>query len=190
MTLYCKVLGMSEDISGTLHELERVRRATRVDLQGFWFPLVLFGGLVLVSVPLVRTDDSAPAVFWAIAGPAGGAAVGWYYHRHELRVGVVRSGAPYVLVTAGLMAGAFLLPALTAGRLQEVASAFAVAAGYFAFAALERSWVVAAVAACVAVVAGAALASGVDHPGVYAWTVIGLVMVGTGFALRRARTTA
>ncbi len=179
---------MSEDVGSTLEELERVRRETRADLQGFWFPLVLFGGLVLLSIPLLMTDDAAPAVFWAVAGPAGGAAVGWYYHRHELRLGVVRSGLPYVLVTVGLMAGAFLLPALTSGRLQEVAAAFAVAAGYLAFAALERSWVVAAVAACMAAVACAALASNVEHPGLVAWSVIGLVMLGTGIALRPART--
>jgi hypothetical protein len=167
-----------------LAEIDRVRQRTRSDLQAFWFPLVLFGGLTLVSVPVALLAGWAAAVFWAVAGPVGGGVVAHYDYRRETRLGLTRSGLPYVLTAVGLMAGAFVLPAITTGRMREVAAAFAVAAGYLVFAALERSWTVAAVAAGMAAVAAAALASGVERPGLIAWTVIGVVMLGTGLVLR------
>jgi hypothetical protein len=92
----------------------------------------------------------AVATFWAMAGRFGGAAVGWYYHSREQRLGISRSGLPYIATAALLLVGAFALPALTSGRLQEVVSA--VAAAYLVFTGLERSSALAVLNVVVAVV--------------------------------------
>ena len=97
---------------------------------------------------------SGPAVgiYWAVAGLLGGTAVGVYYHSRELRLGLSTPATPYVLTAGALMVGAFVLPAITSGDLQQVVSTFAVAAGYLVFAWLDRSRTLAGLAALMAVV--------------------------------------
>ena len=176
----------SASAARTLDEIDRLRRTTRADLGSFWFPLVLFGALTLggVAVGLVF-GDLAIAFWWAVAGPGGGALTAFHYRRRECAIGVRRFAVPHMATAAGMIVGCFALSALTSGRLQEVAAAFAVAAGYAVFAVLDRNRVLAAVAGAVLAVAVAALASGIEHPGAVAWTVIGAAMVATGVAARR-----
>lgn len=128
-----------DDASRTLGEVEELRRQTRGLLRSSWFPLVVFGPLMLVSVP-VGLVGGGPVVgiFWAIAGVVGGVAVGVYYRNRALQLGVSRSPLPYVLTMVVMMGGAFVLPALTSGHLRQVVSLFAIAAGYVVFALLDR----------------------------------------------------
>ena len=61
----------------TLRELEAVRRQTRRRLEGMAYPLVLFGSLSLIAaVVSALFGPGAQALFWAIAAPIGGVAVG------------------------------------------------------------------------------------------------------------------
>ncbi len=175
-----------QDAAGVLQHVESVRHQTRSLLQAFWFPLVVFGALTLASA-LVQWVWPGPAVgaYWAVAGLLGGAAVGLYYHFRELRLGLSNPAAPYVLTAIGLMVGAFVLPAITSGDLQQVASTFAVAAGYLVFAWLERSRTLAGLAAAMVVVPVLVLVSGVDHPGAVNAAAVGAITLAVGVASRR-----
>lgn len=175
------------DPAAALHHVRSLQERTRHDLSSFWFPLVVFGVLTLVSVPFAVPDDGvAIAVFWAIAGPGGGAATGWYYHSLEQRLGVSRSGAPFVVTGGALIVAAFVLPAVTTGALQEVVSAFAVGAAYLVFAWLNRSPVLAVLGVVVMAIPGATLLAGMARPGPLVAATTGAVMLATGLVARRA----
>lgn len=176
-----------QDAADVLRHVESVRRQARRQLDHFWFPLVVFGALTLASAP-VQWLWSGPtvAVFWAVAGPLGGALVGWYYRSRELRLGIGHSATPYVLTAVGILLGAFILPALTTGDLQEVVSVFAVAAGYLVFAWLDRSVTLASLAVLLAAVAVVVLVLGVAHPGAVTAAVAGTAVLASGVASRRS----
>lgn len=178
-------------IARTLEEIDTLRGNTRRNLQSFWFPLVLFGTITLLSSPLFEVGDgTAVGLLWAVAGPAGGIATGIYYARRESEVGISRPAAPYVAVAVGIMAGAFLLPQLTSGDLQQVSSNFAVAAGYLCFALLERDVRVAGIAAVIAAVPLAMLAVAPDSAGLVTALVTGSVLLASGVAFRRTQAAA
>lgn len=176
-----------QDAADVLQHVESVRRQTRSLLHAFWFPLVVFGALTMASA-LVQWLWAGPAVgiYWAVAGLTGGVAVGLYYRSRELRVGLSTPPAPYILTAIGIMAGAFVLPAVTSGDLQQVVSTFAVAAGYLVFAWLDRSRTLAGLAAVMVVVPVLVLVSGVDHPGAVNAAAVGAVTLAAGLASRRS----
>ncbi len=172
--------------AATLDHVRQLQGRTRHDLGSFWFPLVVFGLLTLASVPFARAEGGvAIAIFWAVAGPAGGAGIGWYYHSREQRLGVSRSGAPFVVTGLALLVAAFLLPVVTTGALQEVVSAFAVGSAYLIFAWLNRSWLLALLGGLVAAIPAAALASGMAHPGPLVAATTGVAILLTGLVARR-----
>ena len=177
------------DITHTLEEIEGLRRNTRRELQSFWFPMVLFGALTLVAGPLCLIGDGdALGLYWALAGPTGGVAIGVYYVRREAALGLGRAAAPYIIVAGGLMAGAFLLPAFTSGDLQEVVSYFAVAAGYLGFAWIEREARIAGIAAVIAAVPLVMLAIAPGAACVVTAAVTGSIVLASGLAFRRTQT--
>jgi len=176
-----------QDAVDVLHHVESLRSQTRNLLQAFWFPLVVFGALTLASAPVQWVwPGAAVGVYWAVAGLLGGTAVGLYYRSRELRLGLTTSPTPYVLTAVGLLLGAFLLPAVTTGDLQEVVSTFAVAGGYLVFARIDRSRVLAVVAAVLLAVPVLVLVSGVDHPGAVNAGVVGAITLGVGLVSRRS----
>ena len=176
-----------QDAADVLHHVVSIRDETRSLLQAFWFPLVVFGALTMISA-LVQWvwPGGAVGIYWAVAGLLGGTAVGLYYHSRELRLGLGASAAPYIVTAAGLMAGAFVLPAVTRGDLQEVVSTFAVAGGYLVFAWLDRSRRLAGLAVVMMVVPALVLASGVGHPGAVNAAAVGAITLAAGVASRRS----
>jgi hypothetical protein len=112
--------------------------------------------------------------------------VGRFYRTRELRLGLSRPPLPYILIAVGIFVGAFALPILTHGDLQEVVSTFAVAAGYLAFAWLERTGWLVGVAVLMAAIPVVVLASGVDHPGAITAAATGVALVATGLLSRRS----
>lgn len=175
----------TEDARAALEQVDRLRSDARADLSAFWFPLVLFGALtVLSALPAARGDGTGVAIFWAFAGPLGGIAVGMYSYWHEQRVGLSRPPAPFIVTAGALLVAAFALPAVTSGRLQEVVSAFAVAGAYLVFARLERSVVLVGVSVVMATVPALALASSLEHPGAPTAAATGVILLATGLATR------
>jgi len=177
-----------QDAADVLRHVESVRDQTRDLLRVFWFPLVVFGLITLASA-VVQWAWAGPAVglYWAVAGTLGGIAVGQYYRSRELRLGLSRPAWPYILTAVGIFVGAFALPMVTHGDLQEVVSTFAVAAGYLAFAWLERSGWLVGLALFMAAIPLVVLATGVDHPGAITAAVTGVALVATGLVSRRSR---
>lgn len=179
------------EIAQTLDQVEKLRRDTRRTLQSFSFPMVLFGALTLLSAPLFLIGDGgAVALFWALAGPAGGVATGVHYARREQTLGLSRCATPYIVVAVGIMAGAFLLPALTSGDLRDVVSNLAVAVGYLAFAVIERDGRIAGIAAVMAAVPLVLLALAPGLAGPVTAAVTGLILTASGLAFRRTQTAA
>lgn len=177
------------DITHTLEEIEGLRQNTRLALRSFWFPMTLFGAFTLVAGLLCLIGDGdALGVYWALAGPAGGIAIGAHYARREAALGLCRPAAPYIIVAIGLMAGAFLLPAFTSGDLQEVVSYFAVAAGHLGFAWIEREGRIAGIAAVIAAVPLVMLAIAPGAACVVTAAVTGSIVLASGLYFRRTQT--
>lgn len=146
---------------------------------------MVFGLLTLGSVPFaVPEGGEAVAVFWAVAGPGGGAAVGWYYHHLEQRLGVSRSGMPFMIVGGPSLSSPSTLPAVPTGALQEVVSAFAVGAAYLVFTRLTHSPALALLGLVVAAIPAMALVSGLDHPGPLVAATTGAAIFATGLVAR------
>lgn len=118
---------------------ERVRR-DRQRAESDAFPLGLFGIVSLVAAVIAASGHSvALGIYWAIAGPVGGALIGWHHRRHELRIRFERPPAVVMIVTAaGLALGATVL-GWTGGA---EAAFFAVGSGYVVFSALTANPVV------------------------------------------------
>ncbi len=86
----------------TLREVDALQRRTGSVARSFWFPMVLFGRLSLLSAPLCAVgSDVHNGVLWTIAGPAGGVLTARYYRTRELNLGVRVARAPYLLTGAG-----------------------------------------------------------------------------------------
>ena len=177
-----------QDAANLLRHVESVRSQTRSLLRAFWFPLVVFGAITLASaVVQLAAPGSAVGLFWAVAGPAGGVAVGRFYRNRQLRLGLTRPALLYILTAIGIFVGAFALPMFTHGDLQEVVSTFAVAAGYLAFAFLERTGWLVLLALVMAAIPLTVLATGVGHPGAVTAAITGAALVATGVLSRRSR---
>ncbi|MCA1674079.1 MAG: hypothetical protein LC799_18400, partial [Actinobacteria bacterium] len=171
----------------TIGEVEELRRRTRGLLRSSWFPLVVFGPLMLASVPVgLLGGGPAVGVFWAVAGPAGGVAVGVYYRNRALQLGVSRSPLPYAATMAMMMVGAFVLPALTAGDLREVVSLFAIAAGFVVFAVLDRDPSLIWLGVALGAVPLLFLAVAPDAAAPTSSAVLGAAFLITGLTFRRA----
>jgi hypothetical protein len=133
-----------DEAARTLMSIRSTRERTRADLRSYWYPLVIFGVLTLLSTPFFDLWDGAGAgVFWLVAAPAGMAAVARHYRRREFRAGLTVASRPYVVTAACLLTACFALGfgGGIAGN-ADVASfgpPLAVAVAYVVFAWLERS---------------------------------------------------
>lgn len=118
-----------------LAEVARLRTRTRQDRGGWWFPLTLFGVLVLAATPLywsVPPDDSAIsdqvvyalvvafggvftahplaiAVYWLLALTVGFVGSGLWYRRHAQRVGLRRPVVAFVVTGLAVTVALLLL---------------------------------------------------------------------------------
>lgn len=180
-----------DEAAAMLQEITTVRRRTRGVLRSFWFPLVVFGPLMLISGALALvTDGPVTGLFWAVAGPLGSVAVCLHYRKRESRLGLSSSPLPYVLVMVAMLAGAFALPALTSGELRGVVSLFAIAAGYLALAALDREPWLAGLGLALALVPLALLAAAPGMAAAGSGAILGTAFLATGVVLRRRELAA
>src|SRR6476660_571029 len=109
-------------------DVGRVQRATRRARRAIWFPLVLFGLILLGAAPFYRPwppagagitvrnigpaggylggdfIGNAPAWYWLIALPLGYAATAAFLRWRAGRTGVAGRIAPYVVAGLGLFA--------------------------------------------------------------------------------------
>lgn len=174
------------DAAQTLGELDALRTQTRRRLEGFSFPLVLFGGLSLLAAAASAVAGvEAQALFWLFAGPGGGIAVSFHYRRRELELGLTRAAWPYVATAVALIVGAFVLGALE--QPWSVGPWLAVAAGYLVFGWLERSVALMGMALALGALAVAVGAQGVEPVAVLLNGAYGAVFLAAGLVLRERR---
>jgi hypothetical protein len=175
----------------TIREVERVRKETRRRLSSFWFPLVVFGVLNLLSVPVVWTSfGAAVGLYWVAASAVGFFLIGRHYRRRERDVGLGAAGLPYLLTGWAIIVGSFLVAGLGGSTDHQMVAAlgpgFVVAAGYTVFAWLERSFWLAGVALAIGAVSGVLALS--DLEPYQAATILanatGWTLLATGLLLR------
>ena len=170
------------DPATTLREVEEVRQRTRAAVHPVWFPMLFFGVAALLSIPFSLVGDGlGSALFWLIAGPAGGVATSRHYRRQALSVGACMSGRAYMLIGVAIFLGAWAGGAVTDGAAVPV---LAISAGYLGFARLEKSWPVAAVAGALAVAAVAVALFDPAHGDLVLALVFGISFTATGLLLR------
>jgi hypothetical protein len=144
-----------EEAAHTLTSIRAARERTRTDLRAYWYPLVVFGVLTLLSTPFFELWDGAGAgLFWLVAAPAGIALVTRHYRRRELSVGLASAPRPYVITAVCLVAACFALGS-GGGIAGEPAVAnfgppLAVAVAYIVYAWLERAALLALLACALA----------------------------------------
>lgn len=168
-----------------LHDVERLRQRTRSHLQAIWFPLVVFGGLSMMSAAVAwRFGGPSLGVFWLAAAPAGSVVTAVFYRRREHRIGLEAPPAPYVVAAIGIILGAFLTGglggALGAAAVSAIGPPLCVSAGYLVFARLARSRGLAVVAGVLAVLT-LTLAAAHVKPDRAAWVLA--LTYGTVFGL-------
>jgi hypothetical protein len=173
---------------------EYARNRAREDMRRPWLALVLLASLSVVSLSLTDAATSPTALFWVFAGPIGAGAIALIAYRRNRSSGIDSSPLAYVAITVGLLTLAY-----TAGKIgfafqvpavARFGPAFVAAAGYFALAWIERSWMVAAISfALLAVTVGVIgfdLSSQQSRALVFG--LYGITLLAVGFSLRMSRT--
>ena len=151
----------SETAKDLLIEADRARSTARARRRGAWFPLSLFGALLLASAPLYIAREVATyadgssewtsggwwaSLYWLIAIPLGYLACVRYYRRHADRTGVAEPVWPWVTTGVVLFVLMALAPlGIVAGWIPEFSwgwtllPLFALAGGFLVLAWLERN---------------------------------------------------
>ena len=164
---------------------EYARKRARDDMGRPWLALVLLASLSVVSLSL--TD------FWAFVGPVGAGAIALYAYRRNRASGIDSSPLAYVAITVGLLilsytAGkigfAFQIPAVA-----RFGPAFVAAAGYFALAWIERSWMVAGIAFSLLAITVAIIGFDLSpqQSKALVFGLYGITLLAVGFSLRLGR---
>jgi hypothetical protein len=174
-----------EELVETLREVDEVRRRTRAAVHPAWFPMLLFGMLGLVSIPFGFIGSGlATGLFWLVAGPAGGVATSRYYRRRAMTLGAAVRSRAYFPLGLAIFVAAWVSGLATASAAGPM---LAVAAGYVAFARLERSAAIAVVAVLLGAAAIVVAVTDPAHGDVILTLVFGVAFTGTGLLLLRTR---
>lgn len=177
----------NEAITGaaeTLRRVDDVRRGTRRMLNVAWFPMLLWGTIVLVSAPISMASDAVTGIYWLLAASAGLLVTIRFFRRHGFEHGLEpRHRKLYPGVGVAIALTCFALGAAGGEMVSAVGPIYAVAVGMLAFAALGRVGIFAYASA--ALVAAATLIV-IAHPGdpiVVAALVEGSLLLVAGFSI-------
>ncbi len=174
---------MNDDPALTLRQLDEVRQRTKAAVHPAWFPMLLFGSLGLASIPFGFIGDGAGSgLFWLVAGPVGGYATSRYYRNRAFSLGAGVRGRAYTLLGIAIFVTAWVSGLVTGSAAGPM---LAVAIGYLAFARLERSRPVAAVAVVLGVASVIVAVTDPAHGDIVLDLVFGLAFTTTGLLLRR-----
>lgn len=160
----------AEDAASTLAAIRSTRARTRADLRSYWFALVVFGTLTLLSTPFFDLWDGAGVgLFWLVAAPLGMAAMARYHRNRDDELGIASAPTAYVITSAALVAACFVLGFGGGLSDQPDVATFgpplAIAVAYGVFAWLERSAMLALVACVMGVLTVALAAADVANAG-------------------------
>ncbi len=181
------------DAAEVLAHVEAVRVRTRAALGTPWFPLLLFGALVVVSAPVVAlAGPDALAPLWVLASVGGMLATRRHFRLRARARGATGPARRSWQVSALMAVGCFA-SALAAGHLGGQSAALAAPVGvcllgYAVLGVVQRTARTAAWVAVAAVVAVAVLLAG-GGPWLFELT-FGCGLMGVGAALRVSEVRA
>jgi hypothetical protein len=175
-----------------LAEVRVLRRQTLRQLETYWFALLVFGTLLAASAPFFGLFDGAgTALYWLVAAPLGTALV--VRRSRDLCVvqGVSRSHRPYFLLGAGMVIACFGLGfgGGIAGSVSiaEVGPSVAIAIGYLVLAWIERSALLATLAAGLGLCCLVVVVSDLSSPAALLAVVYGASFIAVGLLARPRR---
>ena len=85
---------------------EGARAHTRSVLSANWFPMILFGVLALVSVPVAEFWSwTAVAAYWLVSAPLATLATALWYRSRAIEMGVSVNPWPYVVTAVVIVVG-------------------------------------------------------------------------------------
>jgi hypothetical protein len=171
---------------------EGARARTRSVLSTNWFPMILFGVLALVSVPVAEFwSGTAVAALWLVGAPIATLATALWYRSRAIEIGVSTKPWPYVVTAVGIVVGCTATG--MAGRGGPVSYAgplLVIGLGYLVFGRLDRSLLGAGFGAAMATVAIIVFALKPQHA--YTLTMLpfgaGSVLLGVWNLLQVRRT--
>jgi hypothetical protein len=132
-----------------LRDAERLRRRARGDRHASSVPLLIFGGLTVISAPLTLPRlFPLGDVFWLLAGPAGFLVTGWWYRRQQTRSGIGEGRGSWTVAGVSILLALALLPVVWIAPLPIVG------AGLLVLAVLQRNRYLAAWAAVLGLLGG------------------------------------
>jgi hypothetical protein len=172
-----------------LQAIESARSATRSMLDDGWFPLQLWGAIVLMSAPFTQiAGGDAVGWFWVPATFVGVFFTFRYFKLRSQSTGLVsRHKTAYIATSISIGLGSMVLGiAGDGGMLSAYGPVFVVAAGLAVFAALDRSSLL-AVSATTMTLLGVLLIA-FEPARATLWSAIaeGLILIVTGVvAMRR-----
>jgi hypothetical protein len=157
-----------DEAAQLLESVRTARHATRGRLRSYWFALVVFGVLTILSAPFFSLwDGGGVALFWLVAAPAGTLAVVRYQRGRAFATGAMRDARPYNITAGALIAACFGLGIIGGVTDQADVASFgpplAISAAYLVFAWLERSLALALLAMSVAGLTIGLAVADVDH---------------------------
>ena len=168
------------------------RAQTRAVLSANWFPMILFGVLALVSIPVAEFwSGMAVAALWLVGAPLGTVATALWYRSRAIEIGVSVNPWPYVITAVAIVVGCTATG--MAGRGGPVSYAgplLVIGLGYLVFGRLDRSLLGAGFGVAMATVAIIVFAIKPEH--VYTLTMLafgaGSVLLGWRNLLQDRRT--
>ena len=165
-----------------ISSVEATRRQTHAMLSENWFPMILFGTLAIVAVPVAEFwSQTAMEALWIFGAPLAVLATGLWYRGREIEVGVSTNALPYAITGIAIIVGCTALGiAGRGGRVSYAGPLFVIGFGYLVFARLDRSLAGAILGA--GMVAAAVIAFLIQPAHVYAATMlpfgVGSVLLG------------
>ncbi|MDX6691337.1 MAG: hypothetical protein QOG15_2794 [Solirubrobacteraceae bacterium] len=157
-----------DEAARTLASVRAARDATRGQLASFWYPLVVFGVLTMLSAPTFQIwDGGGVALFWLIAAPVGTFLTIRHQRAEMLATGAVRCERSYSITACVLIAACFGLGVVGGVTGHDDIARFgpplAISAAYLVFARLERNLRLAALASALAALTIFAAIADVGH---------------------------
>lgn len=182
---------MQQNPAEALREIEQLRTRTQQQLDAFWFPLMLFGALTVISAIVGAVYGGvASGMFWLVAGPLGGAATGFHYYKRESRLGVESNPVPWIATAVGIMVGCFATGfaggSLELPALSTLGPLLTISAGYLIFGRLAHSMTVSVAAVLLGLAVVVMWLAGLgERTAGYGAAVFGIVTFGIGVTSRR-----
>lgn len=168
--------GEEDELRRTSEFIDAVAASARDRLANFWFPMAAFGVVTIgAAIFAVVIDPAWLGLYWLVAGSVASIATTMHYQRRELEIGLGSEAWPYYAAAAFLASGAFALPFLVADPAWAISIWIGI--GYFLFALIERSSVVALVAATFVVLGLVFVNIDVQHETAWLSAIWGLVLL-------------